>query len=338
MENGKCERLPEGNQNIEAWCAKHLHTIRRSGNRLRAYCPKCNGNDFWLHFAKDGCFKCWNCDWKGSFRALCERFNDFSSVQFTPSIVEEIEVDRSLLSKAAQDIYNLSILDEYTDKYLKERGIHYPERFGLKTIPEGVLHSFMSTGWTEETLINSGLFTKKYGRIYSKPIINPGRLFIPYYSCSLENVFGFITRRRHGEIGSSGPYMIPKGAPSAEWIWSDFRDKEVSSWCIVTEGQLKAISVRERGLPCIGLQGCHGGKVGLPKELNRIQCKKVFIIFDTESTEEKQKTTELSAQHLADYLKDFKVEIKWLPKNGHKQDLDSFLKENSAIKLLELLR
>ncbi|HYT45291.1 MAG TPA: DUF3854 domain-containing protein, partial [Methylomirabilota bacterium] len=161
----------------------------------------------------------------------------------------------------------------------------------------------------EDTTIRAGLAYQTKDGLHPRTCITPGRILIPYYDGS--EVFYFVgymkcpSRKPEQSIEEyqvikSDWKKIASPAGYTPAIYGGVPNN--SPYIIITEGQFKAEAARQKGFPCIGLQGIMNAHASIVKQCVAKKVKKAIILFDTQL--EDQENVDWAAEKLArEFLK-----------------------------------
>jgi DNA primase len=291
---------------------------RREGNNIRLLCPKCKHKSLSCNI-QNGLVYCFHCSFgKGV------KFNGAAS-GFT-----EEPVNEELHKKVSQKLLELCTLIPNQKEYLNKRGIYYPERYGIVTVPFRI-DKLLLQHFSEDDLVASGYFYQGESGYGVSKALDPRRILIPFWQ---ENeVIGIKSRIRPyvDPLDQEPRYICPKGSKIKSKLWYK---GTLGSDVIVTEGELCAIAAQEAGFSAIGIPGiAQIATSELQSELIRItkaaHTKRIFIILDTDPG---IKNDPVKLQHALTLYKVLPNScILYLPqdKETEKMDLDLFLSRNS---------
>lgn len=248
-----------------------------SGDSLVFVCPKCFHKSLSCSKTK-GLFHCFYCNYgKG------QRLYSNTQVVSAPRVNVNHEVQ---LAVSASIVKHSEAIPKYFRDFFTKRGIHKPQEYCLGMVPLGIDSLLLREGYTKEILIESGYFyhDEYSNKLRAKSILEPGRFVIPYFNFG--NIISLKTRfnPNYAVERSDIRYLNPPNSKLSQYVY--FFKKRYED-CIITEGELKAISVESQfPINCASIPGFNTYKNCIDQIYSLTKMfRRVYISLDTAKLE-----------------------------------------------------
>jgi len=292
---------------------------KRNGDDLYFDCPECKHKSLSCSLTL-GCYHCFHCHFKGRVHGS------------TPSEVYDDPVDLGLQKTLVRELLTSFSLSDYDRKELWGRGIHHPEKYGLKSTdlrPQRFLLNY-----SNQQLIDSGLFVEYERGVDVGGALSYGQIAIPYWSgnqiegmkCRVSSLY---------DVGEGRRFSAPRGSPFGKLLWH-YGTPRPGQDLIVTEGELKAIVCLEHGFWACSIPGINYYEQLAPQVSGLAQhAGRVFIILDSDAQYKTDNALQFSARYLARACGVRRAVAMFLPQNkeGEKMAVDDFLQQYGAEEL-----
>jgi len=201
-------------------------------------------------------------------------------------------------------------------EYLHKRGITNKtiKKFQLGYCTHNLAYDKLKNKFSEKELLASGLFDKKDDKVYD---IFYSKITIPLI---YNDVPVFFTSRAFPE-NQKLKHMHQRGKTDYA-INHDVLSK--SNYVFIVEGPIDCMTLSQNGISSIGLLGAFRTSKQIMRDLYN---KDIYIVFDSEENNTGLKASKKLAQKLAEYNISSKIVL--LPKNGKKEDINSYFGNNS---------
>jgi hypothetical protein len=199
----------------------------------------------------------------------------------------------------------------------------------------------------EEFCVRGGLaYEDAVGELQPTRCVVPGRILIPYWDGEEVRYFvGYAPGRAQKPTEANAVYESVL-ARHVKYAGPTHYDTQIfgrvpygAAYLIITEGQLKAEAARQRGYPCVGLQGMGSKHITVAEECTMKGVERVFIIFDTQQRHQALVDHEaacLARELLRVEIPVYRVSLP-LEDGERKADLDSYLLHHSTDEFDRLL-
>jgi hypothetical protein len=289
------------------------HPVKYAGSQPMYVCPECGHRSLTGNLAV-GVFFCFHC-----------RFGEGQKLTGVPSAFEQQDVDLELQAEIIRCLLPRLTLKDHDRIGLWARGIYNPERYGLVSTcfkPERFL-----TEYTHEQLEASGLFTVGEGGLQPCGALRYGHLIVPYWEG--DQYTGFKSRQSAlYEWDQSIKYKAPRGFLLRGRLWW-FEEGYKEQDLILTEGELKAITLMEYGFRACSIPGIASYECAktVGDWVRDGLVRRVFIILDSDPGYETDSDLHAAAKNCARYLPAGSWRILFLPQStlGVKMGVDNFV-------------
>lgn len=222
-------------------------------------------------------------------------------------------------------------------RFLRDRGIQDPRKFGLVTAPWDLLSRLRSSGlFTNQQLEDSGLFypDRNTGCLIPSSCLKPERLIIPYITDG--KLVGIKSRVALSEESEekSLRYLTPPGFTISQYLWNVTLGGQD---LYLTEGELKAITGLSMGHHCASIPGLVTWSRLLPS-LQRLatRYRRVFLVLDSDPGYQRSIPHIKTATALCSALPNSCILFLPQADADHKGALDTYLVQSSERDFLGL--
>lgn len=297
--------------------------IIETSSEIKFLCPKCNHKGLYAN-KSSGLFHCFHCGFRGKKEGQSEN---------TPvrviNVPLQIEIIRMLTRECS--------IDKNHRKYLWNRGVYRPDRWGIVTIPTRI-HQLLLSHFSQVQVEDAGLILQTSRGPLPTKFLEPRRILIPFWSGN--HIVGAKTRANpfDPDVNPKYKYLAAPGAKIGSTL---FYREEPQGDFLLTEGELKAIVAQENSFSAGATSGMAPSASSLStisRIVNSRPVKRFFIVYDSSPTFWSDYGMIKSLYKLTN-LCTSKACIVSLPlaPGQEKEDLDSFLVKNGPEELDNLL-